>query len=236
MSNYIFWSGGKDSTATIILAHQLGIPVDGVVFCEVMFDHSRNISGEDPDHIRWIRDYAIPLIESDFGIPVIILKSEKDFLSVFNHRITRSFTHPERIGKKRGFPLPGMCSISRDLKNKPIAAFRKSHPEMTEFVGIAVDEPTRYARLGNNCRSLLYELGIPENVALQLCEKCGLLSPIYSRDVQRQGCWFCPNNAPHFKELNSRYPELITELLMLSEDPDLIYPHFARGRDVISYL
>lgn len=53
-------SFGKDSVATILLALENNEPLDRVVFVEVMFDHSRNISGEDPDHIKWVREVVIP--------------------------------------------------------------------------------------------------------------------------------------------------------------------------------
>lgn len=32
----ISWSGGKDSTASIILAHEHREPLDEIIFCEVM--------------------------------------------------------------------------------------------------------------------------------------------------------------------------------------------------------
>ena len=54
MKTYLSWSGGKDSSASIILCHEQGIPLDGVIFSEVMFDLSRNISGENPEHIKWV--------------------------------------------------------------------------------------------------------------------------------------------------------------------------------------
>lgn len=37
------WSGGKDSTASIILAHEHNEPLDLIIFSEVMFDET--ISG-----------------------------------------------------------------------------------------------------------------------------------------------------------------------------------------------
>lgn len=60
MKTYLSWSGGKDSSASIILCHEQGIPLDGVIFSEVMFDLSRNISGENPEHIKWVYETAIP--------------------------------------------------------------------------------------------------------------------------------------------------------------------------------
>lgn len=41
MNTLCFWSGGKDSTASIILAHIHHLPITEIVFCEVMFDKSR---------------------------------------------------------------------------------------------------------------------------------------------------------------------------------------------------
>lgn len=55
------WSGGKDSTASIILAHEHNEPLDLIIFSEVMFD--REISGELPEHIDFIKSKAIPLFE-----------------------------------------------------------------------------------------------------------------------------------------------------------------------------
>ena len=46
------WSGGKDSTASIILAHEHNEPLDAIVFSEVMFDLKNKISGENPRHIK----------------------------------------------------------------------------------------------------------------------------------------------------------------------------------------
>ena len=60
------WSGGKDSTASIILDHIHNDPpmARTVVYAEVMFDLERDISGEPPEHIEWINEVAIPRLES----------------------------------------------------------------------------------------------------------------------------------------------------------------------------
>ena len=56
------FSGGKDSTATIILAHEHHEPLDEIIFSEVMYNEE--ISGELPEHIDFIRNVAFPLFES----------------------------------------------------------------------------------------------------------------------------------------------------------------------------
>ena len=58
------WSGGKDSTASIILAHEHQEPLDSIIFVEVMYDLKNGISGENPNHIKFIREKAKPLFES----------------------------------------------------------------------------------------------------------------------------------------------------------------------------
>ena len=34
----VSWSGGKDSTATIILCHKYGIPIKRIVYVRMMYD------------------------------------------------------------------------------------------------------------------------------------------------------------------------------------------------------
>lgn len=60
----VCWSGGKDSTATIVLAHEHGLPIDLIIICLVWFDKEREIYAESPEVVEWILNYAKPLFES----------------------------------------------------------------------------------------------------------------------------------------------------------------------------
>lgn len=75
-------SFGKDSIATILLALENNEPLDRVVFAEVMFDHSRGISGELPEHIEWVYYTAIPKLES-MGVKVDVVRAERDYVYFF---------------------------------------------------------------------------------------------------------------------------------------------------------
>ena len=86
------WSGGKDSTASIILAHEHNEPLDLIIFSEVMFDE--NISGELPEHIDFIKNKAIPVFES-WGYEVKILHSDKTYIDCFHHRMMNEVTRHE---------------------------------------------------------------------------------------------------------------------------------------------
>lgn len=169
------WSGGKDSTASIILAHEHNVPLDLIIFSEVMFD--KNISGELPEHIDFIKNKAIPIFES-WGYETKILRSDKTYLDCFHHISTKG----KRIGKKLGFPMAGKCLINRDCKMPQLIKFTNGIGEpFTQYIGIAVDEPVRMNRIVNagNKVSLLDKYRYTEQMAFDLCREYDLLSPIY---------------------------------------------------------
>lgn len=181
MKYFHSWSGGKDSTAAIILDHIHGLPPSTVVFCEVMYDRKHGISGELPEHIDFVKNVAIPKFQ-EWGFTVDVIHSETDYLDNFFHVISKS--RNGNNGKMRGFPLSGRCTINRDCKLKPIHDYYKraglKPSEYTQYVGIAIDEPERLERLrGTNKVSLLEVYGYTEEMALELCREYGLLSPVY---------------------------------------------------------
>lgn len=114
-------SFGKDSIASILLALENNEPLDRVVFSEVMFDHSRNISGELPEHIEWMYSTAIPRLE-EMGCKVDVVRAKKDYLYFFKNAVKGK---GKWQGKLYGFPIGGMCVINRDCKIKPIKDYYK---------------------------------------------------------------------------------------------------------------
>ena len=194
-----------------------------IIFCEVMFD--KHTSGELPEHIRFIKEKCIPTF-SKWGYKTEILRAEKTYIDCFNHVLERS-KYPERIGKKAGFPMAGKCWANRDLKIKPINDFFKNKDpnKITQYIGIAADEPKRLKRLktGQTKKvSLLEKYGYTEKMALDLCEKYDLLSPIYDF-APRGGCWFCPNAGySELKHLRTFHRNLWDRLLALEKEPDIV--------------
>lgn len=208
------WSGGKDSTATIILAHENNEPLDLIIFSEVMFD--KTTSGELPEHIEFVHKCIETFTE--WGYKVKILHSDKTYLDCFHHKLTRG----KRVGKKHGFPLVGRCLIQRDCKLKPIKQFNKEHSDAIHYVGIAIDEPKRLARLNDKTISLLAKYNYTEADAWDLCEAYGMLSPIYAFS-KRGGCWFCPNARDgELRHLRHNHRELWERLLELESVPNTV--------------
>ena len=169
------WSGGKDSTASILLAHEHNEPIDLIIFSEVMFD--KTTSGELPEHIDFVKNKAIPIFES-WGYETKILHADKTYMDCFHHRTVRG----KNIGNKKGFVMSGHCDVQRDCKLKPIREYWKNQSEdIVQYIGIAIDEHKRLERIAEtkNELSLLEKYGYTEQMAYDLCKKYDLLSPIY---------------------------------------------------------
>ena len=84
--------------------------------------------------------------------------------------------------------ISGMCTMT-NYKQRTLKSYNKN---AIDVVGIAYDEPKRYARLTDKQYSILWEHEITENAAKEICKSWGLLSPHYGTQG-RDGCWFCPN-------------------------------------------
>jgi len=213
-------SGGKDSIATVLLAHEHREPLDMVLFSEVMFD--KNISGELPEHIDFIKNKAFPLFES-WGYETKILHANRTYMENFMREPTKGKRFG--TGAKIGFPMPMKCDINKSIKVKAIREFYQSiTEEVTQYIGIAIDEPKRLNRLHQqkNRISLLEKYGYTEQMAFDLCKQYDLLSPIYEF-APRGGCWFCPNARDgQLRYLRKCHPELWQRLLALETEPNLI--------------
>ena len=222
MSAVASCSFGKDSLATILLAMEHGEPLDEAVYCEVMFD--ADLSGEVPEHRDFIHEKAIPALER-MGVKVRALRAEQTYMGLFTGQITRG---PKK-GLLRAFPIAGRCAVQRDCKLKPIRQFQRTLPPDTiQYIGIAKDETKRLQRLGKGQLSLLEKYNCTEQEARQLCQRSGLLSPVY-QFTDRGGCWFCPNaGRAELRHLYDHHPALWDRMLELQALPGKVSEKFNR--------
>lgn len=224
-------SFGKDSLAQIIVAKERGEPIDVVLYSEVMF--TDEISGEFPEHRDFIYNVAIPKLKELYGLETIVLRSSQTMWKDFHTVRVRGSTK----GLLRGFPIPGLCTINRDCKIPPIKKYlREQSEEVIQYVGIAADEPKRLKRLeGTNKVSLLAKYGITEQQARDICERAGLLSPIYSI-TGRNGCFFCPNaSRKELRHLYFNHPDIWELLRVLQSTPNTSRVCFTRNKTVFDY-
>ena len=220
MKTYISWSGGKDSTASVILAHQHGTPIDLIVISLPYFDKAKGIYADHPLHVDFIFNKAIPTFES-WGYKVKVVSSDKDYKYWFFKKRGNKCKHSEYNGKYYGWLLGGMCKMNEE-KTKPIKEFIKQLDMVgwQSIVGIAKDEHIRLEKMHKreNQISLLERYWFTEKMAYDLCKKYGLLSPLYDMGGMRQGCFFCPNaHIEELAKLQRNYPNLWQELLDLNK-------------------
>ena len=227
MLHVVSCSGGKDSVCSVIMLHKYHPELQLLILIsEVMFSLKDGISGENPEHIMWIKQVMIPTFES-WGYSCKIIRAEgKDYLSEFHHVVTGAKKYPEHNGRPYGFPIcdKGRCMIKRDLKVRPMERFLKSLQEpYIQYLGIAADEPMRLKSLADNQRSILADIGITEQEAWNICRQRDLLSPVY-RYSYRQGCFMCANAKREEQAYVKRnMPDVWKRFVGLERNKDICY-------------
>lgn len=209
----ISWSGGKDSTATVILCHKYGIPIKRIIYVRMMWDEK--LPATLPVMTSFV-DRAKAVFES-WGYPVDIMPSIKTAKSLTEKVYFRSKVHPEKNGKPYGVMAfgRGHCKFT-GVKQDTIKSL--VHSDDFELIGYAVDEEDRIHRLTDRKQSVMCTLGVTEVDAFNVCREFGLLSPLYDMKISRDGCWFCPNAGVKEREiLKAQYPELIVEIKRMIE-------------------
>lgn len=188
--NIFSLSFGKDSMATLILAAEQGIPIDRVMYVEVKFNDE--ISGEHPIMAEWIPTAEKQLKEL-FGVTIEHAYSGIGYEAQFWTKKQKG----SHVGDTYSFPyaIGGWCNDRLKMKaiDRYNAKYKKQKP--VQFLGIAADEPNRWARKVEEMksgkvlyRSLLVEQGLTENDAIEICKKYDLLSPLYNyEDTYRGG-------------------------------------------------
>lgn len=205
-------SFGKDSLAMLIKIKELGLPLDEVIYCEIMFDNK--ISGEHPLMAEWIPQ-AEKILKDKYNIEVKHIKG-----ITFKEQFYKIKKRGNHIGDNYGFPYTIDSWCNSRLKIDPIKKYLKQFYEpVIQYVGIAYDEPKRYERLNHRTHiAPLYDLKITEKEAFEICKKNNLLSPVYTKST-RGGCWFCPKQSLNqLKKLYYDYPKLWNILKKMEKD------------------
>ena len=175
----VSWSGGKDSTATIILMHELRIPIKEIIYVRMMWD--KNIPATLPIMTEFVDKTAEKLIE--WGYKVRIVPSIKTAKELCERVYTRSSKEGYN-GSCYGISsfCRGFCGMT-SVKIKTIEQIKSSDYEM---IGIAADETERLKRLTDTKQSIMATLGIKEEEVFDICRKYNMLSPLYELGIKRE--------------------------------------------------
>lgn len=192
----ISWSGGKDSTASIILCHLYGVPIKKIVYVRMMFDE--NTPATLPIMTDFV-DKAAETFRGAWGYDVEIIKSINTAVDIANMKYKQS-KYADRIGQTYGVSAfcRQMC-VFQQVKEKTVRQARDAGAY--EIIGYAANEQKRIHRLGGHKQSIMVTLGIDERDALRICQDHNMLSPLYNTGISRDGCFFCPNAGKRERQL-----------------------------------
>jgi 3'-phosphoadenosine 5'-phosphosulfate sulfotransferase (PAPS reductase)/FAD synthetase len=185
MKYVAMWSGGKDSTAMLILIKQHELPLDEIVYADV---GDWMWPGVD-EHITKVEEYM--------QMPITIIDISDNIKEGF---------------RKWGFcsALTRWCTgMKRDGINKHL---REYGDDLNQYVGIAADELHRAGKQKYKKGIISFPLidyGYTEEMALQLCYMNGFdFGGVYKHRT-RYNCWCCPlQNLMELRVLFKHYPEL----------------------------
>ena len=218
-------SYGKDSIACLFAIEQLGWPLDRIVHAEVWATDT--IPADLPPMVEF-KAKADAIIKERWGIEVEHFRAKHTFEELFYH-VKKDGRGP---GDYRGFPMIRGAWCNSDLKRPALRM--ACGKNAVQYVGIALDEPERLARLEKHKKlSPLEAIGWAEADCRKIVEPYGLLSPTYTT-ATRGGCWFCHNQGvDQLRLLRKTYPEYWA--LMLKWDKDSPVQFKADGHTVHDY-
>lgn len=196
MKHIVSFSGGKDSTAMLLMMLEKGMPVDEVVFIDTGMEFP-----EMYEHIAAVEAYT--------GLSVTRLKSERTWDYLFSeHKRTRG-----PYAGQRGYGWPSMLRrwCTRSLKQEPVRKWlRQFGGDFVQYIGIAADEPKRVKHDPKfKERYPLVDWGITERQALEYCYAHGFRWGGLYELTPRVSCYLCPmQSIGSWRNLRKHRPEL----------------------------
>lgn len=198
-------SGGKDSTAMLLLMIERDMPIDIVLTADTgmefpeMYEHLDRID----QHLYRERGIHLTVLRHPKGFEWLMFEEPKQKKSSVENR--------QRLGVPTyGNGWPGVrvrwCTgqLKTHLINKEVNRLKGQYQAL-HYVGIAADEPRRI----KDEQYPLVDWGITEREALQICYDRGYdwggLYEIY----HRCSCWCCPlQRIDELRKLRTHHPEL----------------------------
>ena len=209
--NIVSFSGGKDSTAMLLMMLEKGIPVDRIICVDTTKEFPQMY-----EHIKKVQAMVAPL-------KIEIVKIDFDYW-FGEHTKTKG----KRKGEK-GYGFPDFrnrwCTSLKQESYGRITASMRYNPRkrggvnsipngIVEFHGIAFDEKERTSNnKGRNIKYPLVEWQITEKQALEYCYSRGLdWGGLYEK-MHRVSCWCCPlSRIGELRVLYNEFPELWEKL------------------------
>ena len=202
-------SGGKDSTAMLLLMIERDMPIDVVLTADTGMEFP-----EMYEHIQKLDD----LLCRERGIHITILRHPKGFewLMFEEPKVKQSsIENRQKLGVPlygNGWPGPLVRWCTGQLKThlirKEVNRLKKERNAL-HYVGIAADEPKRVKEE----KYPLVDWEITEAEALQICYDRGFDWGGLYEIFHRVSCWCCPlQSLDELRKLHRYFPDLWRQL------------------------
>ena len=207
--NAVSFSGGKDSTAMLLMLLERDVKIDLVVNITSTWEFPQIV-----EHVERVKKDT----QNSVG-KWIIANAPFDYYLI-HHKTQPTAKHPEgRIGYGWAGPRCRWCTsiktslLDRIVKVELLQLGSVNAIPYTWFVGIAADEPKRIKE-DPHIRYPLYEWGVTEKEALQYCYDNGYDFGGLYQHFDRVSCFCCPlQSMKDLWKLRHYYPELWEKLV-----------------------
>lgn len=222
MKHIVSLSGGKDSTAMLLMMLEKKMPVDYILFCDTGVEFP-----EMYEHLSKLDAY----IKEKYNKHITYLKANNSYQYYFAEtKISR--------GKNKGKNGYGYASMqnrwcTHRLKVLPQEKFTKALKQpYILYCGIAADEPKRLKQYEYK-RYPLAEWGVTEAECLDYCKALGFTwGGLYDK-FNRTGCFLCPlQRIRDWRVLYKHYPDLFNYALEIERlNPNTYFMNYCRLED-----
>ena len=197
MKHIISFSGGKDSTAMLLMMIEKEMQIDEIIFLDTGVEFPEMYK-----HIEKVERYIDRKITK--------LKAENSYEYMM-------FEHEKKKGKNKGQKGYSWADFrnrwcTQYLKKQVMNRYLKEkykNIEIIEYHGIAADETKRLVKnREKNIKYPLAEWGIIEKEALEYCYNKGFDWDGLYKKFDRVSCWCCPlKNLKELKVIYKEYPK-----------------------------
>ena len=206
MSKHIVsFSGGKDSTAMLLMMIERDMPIDEIVFCDTGVEFP-----EMYEHIEKVKEYT--------KLDITVLKPQHTFEHYLGHIVKVK----GKFKGEKGYGWTGhnFRWCTNLMKIRPSDKYFKNK-DVILYIGIAKDEENRTNRKEYSKRKVLFPLvdfNITEKQALDYCYDRGFDWGGLYNQTKRVSCWLCPlQPIASLRSLYNNQPELWAELKRLDK-------------------
>ena len=205
MNQTVSFSGGKDSTAMLLMMLEKNEPIHSIIFCDGGWEFPQML-----DHIDKVEKYV--------GMEIVRVRPARDFTySLLERKVIPRDKNKETY-RGYGWPSAYRRWCTRE-KISAIDKYRNTIPDPIACIGMAYDEFLRLNSKSSQAakykiRYPLVEYQVTEHEALEYCYQKGFdWDGLYTK-FKRVSCFCCPmQGLRELRNLRKYYPELWSQML-----------------------